>query len=180
MDKNLIKYGAIGAAVYVLANVIFWQVDLSLYLNGAIYVPHIAALTFCILGQVKARDIAGGFIEYGQALGVFVINSAIALLGHFATLFIVFNIIDPEAKQTILDLTIEQTITMTEKMGGLFGVDISSTMDPEMLREMMQNQPNPMDASSILLSFIFTMIFFLIVGLISSAVIKKNEPAHFD
>lgn len=180
MLKPSIIYGFLSALVFAVMNLLFWKFDLSLYLGVIPYLFYIIVFALLIISQVQARKILGGFIDFGDAFMVFAIGAAIGVLGNSITQYVLYNIIDPKAQDTLKELTIEQTLAMTEKMGSMFGVPMGDAINRDMLETVMADQPGQFEPSSLILSLIILLVMFAIGGLISSAIIKKTKPIEFD
>lgn len=188
MDKLLlntgIKYGAIGAVMFIIVAIAAWQVDLSLFLNPLVtYALPLLIFGLAVYAQIEARKKKGGFIDFSNALVVFVIAVVVALLGQLIINYLIFNVFDPGAKLELQELIIQEALEMVEKMGKLFGMEeqMGDAMDEDMLREVMEQQDSSgKDSGSLILSFIMSSVIYTIGGLISAAIIKRNPPIQFD
>lgn len=179
LQKTLI-YGIAGAIALGIMHILFWKIDLSLYLGMSSYIFYILLFVLLVLAQLKARTLLNGFIEYSEALKVYVVNAAIAILGNAVVAYVIYNIIDPQAQETLKELTLEMAREMAEKMGNILGVDMSATMDSGIMEQAMAEQPGQFEFSSLLLNSIVLLVMYTIGGLISSAIIKRKTPATFD
>ncbi|MGJ8685107.1 MAG: DUF4199 domain-containing protein [Nonlabens sp.] len=186
MNKLLLniglKYGVIGFLLYAIVYIVAWKVDLSLFLNPLVSYP--TALLIFVLGvlaQLEARKKLGGYIEFGHALLVFVIVLAIALLGALIVNYLIFNVFDPAAKEQLLELTIQESLAMMDKMGEMFGIQeqMGEAMNEDILREAMEQQ-NIMGLGTLIFTYISNLVMFTIGGLISAAIIKRKAPIQFD
>jgi uncharacterized protein YybS (DUF2232 family) len=175
------KFGLIGLAIFAIAQLVYWQVDLALFIGLTPTIVGILVFVLCIIGQVQTKKARGGFISYGDALKSFVISAALALIGKYVMLFLIFNVLDPEAATTIMKMTMEQAKESAAAVAEMFGVD-GAEMDQAM--EQMENNEdmmvNPYGGLSVVSGYFFSLLFFIIGGLISSAIIKKNPPQEWE
>jgi len=176
-----VKFGLIGFVIYLIAQIIYWQVDLQLLLG---FVPNLVGLLvfiLCIIAQVQTKKAQGGFITYGNALKAFVLAAAIALLGNYLTQILIYNVIDTEAAATVTDMSIEQSKEAMAKVSEWMGTD-SGDFDDAM--EQMEGDDkemfNPLSTGKLIFGYFVALVLFTVGGLISSAIIKKNPPQEWD
>jgi tetrahydromethanopterin S-methyltransferase subunit F len=82
--------------------------------------------------------------------------------------FLIFNVIDTGAAETLKQKTIEQTVQMMEGFNAPVDA-IDKTV------EQMESQ-NQFGIVGILKSLAFQLVLFSIIGLIAAAAMKKNNP----
>lgn len=188
MNKLLIntglKYGIIGFILLIIAHIAAWQTDISLFLNPLfIYVLPLLLFVLGVMSQLELRKKLGGFIEFNQALVVFIITISIALLGALLINYLIFNIIDPAARLELQELAIQEALALMDKMGELFGIqkEMGEAMNEDTLRQAMDQQDaTGKEPLGLIFSFITNLIMFTIGGLIAAAIIKRNPPIQFD
>lgn len=182
IKKTAFIYGLIGFVITVLAYFIMWSVDLSLFLNPLVTYPlSFIVIILGILSQLKVRKSLEGFISFGNALLCFVITIAIALLGFMAAGILIFNIIDPGAKEKLLELTIQASIEMSGKMLEYMGLErAAEQVSEEQIKASMAMSPTPFGITSLLIGYLGNMAIFTVIGLISSLIIKKHKEYEFE
>ncbi len=182
VTNTAFKYGSIGFLIYLIAYFVMWQVNLALFLNPLITYPiAIIILVLGIYAQKQAKSNLGGYISFGNVFLCYVITVVIALLGFAIASILIFNIIDPAAREELLDLTIKESIEMSNRMLKWIGMDAAAgQLTEEQMRKSMQLGPTPMGITSIIISYISNLAFYSIAGLISAAIIKKDKPYEFE
>lgn len=182
LKKNSIKFGLIGFAIFVISYFAMWQIDLSLFLNPLVTYPiSIAVFILAVYAQKQAKTELGGYISFGNALLYFVIAVAIAFLGYVVAALLIFNVIDPEAKEKLFELTIQASIEMSNSILGWFGMEgAAGQISEDQIRDSMALSPTPMGIPSIVIGYISNVAFYTVLGLISSLIIKKDKPYEFE
>lgn len=181
--KNIpIKYGLIGFTLIIAAYFAMWQIDLSLFLNPLITYPiSIAIFVLGVLSQTQAKKQLGGYLSFGSALLYFIFTIAIGLLGYVIAGLLIFNIIDPGAKEELLELSIKAAMEMSNSILSWFGMeDFSGQVSEEQIRQQMKFSPTPFGYASLIIGYIGNIIMFTIGGLISGLIIKKEKPYEFE
>lgn len=182
IKKTALKFGLIGFFIFVISYFALWQIDLSLFLNPLVTYPiAIAVFILAVYAQKQAKTELGGYISFGSALLYFVITVAITYLGYVVAALLIFNIIDPEAKEKLLELTIQASIEMSNSMLSWFGLEeAAGQVSEEQIRSSMALSPTPMGIPSIIIGYISNVAFYTVLGLISSLIIKKDQPYEFE
>jgi len=169
VKKNGLNFGIIIAVISILVTVLMYAVDVKLFANYWVgIILFIVNLVLGIIAVAKAKKALGGFISFKDAFTTFFI--AMALGAFISTLFtyVLFNLVDPEAKEVIMDEVITKTVTMMEGMG-------TPSDDMRTMIEEMKKTDN-FSLGSVAKSYVFGLIFYIIVGLIVAAAMKKNKP----
>ncbi|MEN8815380.1 MAG: DUF4199 domain-containing protein [Nonlabens sp.] len=182
LKKTSLKFGLIGFMIFVISYFAIWQIDLSLFLNPLVTYPiSIAVFILAVYAQKQAKIELGGYISFGSALLYFVVAVAIAFLGYVVAALLIFNIIDPQAKEQLLELTIQASIEMSNNMLGWLGMEeAAGQVSEEQIRSSMALSPTPMGIASIVIGYISNVAFYTVIGLISSLIIKKDQPYEFE
>lgn len=174
--------GLIALIVYLLANIVRWQMGIETFISPLwTWGLGIALFVYAIIGQVQAKKKQNGYIDFKNALGVFVLIVALGLAGDLISKFLVFNVLDPEAKETYTELAIQEIEKSMEMIKGFAGEDFDSEQMSEItVKEMRKPENNAMNIKNLVIAFFSGMIFFIIGGLISGAIIKKKEPESWE
>ncbi len=169
IKKNGVTFGIIMAAYYVLRGSIMYAVDLELFTNSWIKLfDFIITLALSIIAISKAKSALGGYISFKNAFVVYFINILIGLVVYSIFIIVLFNIIDPAAKDTLQEYTIKSTVEGMQKFGA----------DSDMIRETAKNmqKSNPYSTGNQLLGLPIAIAISCVIGLIVAAIMKKNKP----
>lgn len=172
METKKTNVGLTYGLISGLASVVF---SLLLYLNGAkAFVSPIAYLGFLIpiaigvLAGLKQKKINGGYLEFKESLKVvfttFVIGTIIGSLFSY----LLFNFIDVPFREALTQISVEKMQEWMVKFGTpQEAIDKASE---EALKG------NNYSLGSTALSSAFICIFWFLVSLLISAIIKKKAP----
>jgi hypothetical protein len=174
MDKTTkstgITYGIYLAVFLILMTTLAYAFDLSLFTKwwyGIISL--IVLLTISVLGVKKAKDLhTGSHFSFKNAFTAYFL---IVLIGNLvATLFsiLLFAVIDTEAANTVTELTMETSRAMMER----FGAPEASIN--EAMAEMQNN--NQFSVGNQLTRFVFSLGFYLLIGLIVALIFREKDP----
>ncbi|PVY36576.1 DUF4199 domain-containing protein [Pontibacter virosus] len=158
-----IKYGLLTGLLYI----VFATVNYLSESYGNFFVALLVSVVISVLGIVLAlkeyKKQNGGYMTYGQGLGLGIMVSIIAgiLSGLFSMLYIQF--IDPSVPEKLVDATMEQMAA--------FGVD-DSMLDDQRDEIMASFTPIKQLTSAISNAFFSGLILSLIIA----AVMKNNRP----
>ena len=162
--------------------------NLGLYLGGALavmtilaYAAYLDLLTkwwygilmaiviICvgIYSIAKSKGLQNGIISFKEAFGSYFITTILGVLISTVVTYILFNIIDPEAAETLKQKTIEATINMMEG----FGTPAEAVAEAV---DQMEKTDN-FGLGNIAKSMAIQIAFFGVIGLIASLVMKKSE-----
>jgi amino acid transporter len=169
--KNLgVLYGLINAGVAIVFTVILYLGGAKMFVSPVAYCGMILPIVVCVLGGLQLRK-QQGHLEFAQALKttflILVIGSLIATLFQF----VLFNYIDVPFRQALA----QETAQKAEQMMRRFGAP-ESEIEKAVEKTLDQNNYT---IGRLLLGFVFGCIFWFIVALIVSAIIKR-KPSPFE
>ena len=168
--KNLgVLYGLINAGAAILFTVILYLIGPDAFVSPVAYVGMVIPIVVCVIGALQIRKQQGGYLEFSEALKA---TFLILIIGSFiATIFqyILFNYIDVPFREALAQVTAEQA----EKLMRRFG---ASEDDIDKAVETTLNKNN-YTIGKLLMGFVFGCIWWFIVALIVSAIIKRKRPA---
>lgn len=167
VKKNGITYGITLGAIFALITATMYAIDLKLFVSS-----WIGALTFIIsvvvgvLLLVKTKKDINNFLTFKDAFTTYFITILVALL--ISTLFsvLLFNVIDPSAKETINEYLIKYMAETLQK----FGTPASAIN--EALAKM--KETNPFSTFEQLKGLVFSLALYSILGLILAAFFKSK------
>ncbi len=169
VKKNGIKFGIILGVISILLTTIIYSIDIGLFVNIWVGIGiFLLNLVIGIIGVAQTKKALNGFISFKEAFTVFFIEMALGAAIGTIFMFLLFNIIDPSVKQTIMDRSVEMTVNMMNSMG-------AKTED---IRKTVENMKETDNFSPLnqLKSYAFGLLFYIIIGLIVAAAMKKNKP----
>jgi predicted membrane protein len=172
VKKNGVNFGLIVGIIAILATAIMYSVDIKLFAN--MWVGIIILFLNIILGivaVVKTKKALTGIISFKEAFTVFFIVMAIGAAMSTIFMFVLFNLIDPEAKSTITEVIIENTVGWMQNMG-------AKTADIKKTVEDMRSSDN-FGAVSQIKSYFGILVLYIIIGLIVAAAFKSKAKAEF-
>lgn len=181
LNKIGLKYGLIGFGIYTLYVILSWQLNLKLLINPLVsFTLGLAIIGLSIWSQLEARKQNGGFLDFTYTAQVFMITAIVAVLGYYIPTAVVFNLIDPAAAKEVMRLSGEQSMeTMNTIMGWMGQEETIAEIDPEIMNQAMDDAPNPF-GPILILSFIFSLMMYMVVGLITALIFKRDEPIAFN
>ena len=151
IKKNGISFGIILGVFSILVTTLIYVIDLKLFMNT--WVGIISLVIYVILGVVlvsKTKKQLGNLISFKDAFTVFFIAAVIGSTLSVLFNIVLFNYVDPAAKETIRELTMDYSIATMEKFG--------AKPDDAMI-EKLQNTDNYAPGSQ-LMGLVFSFIFF--------------------
>ncbi len=173
MEKSIkssaINYGLYLGVAMVLFTVIAYAVDLSLltkFWYGALI--WIVIIVIGVLSISSSRKILNGIISFKECLGSWVLTISIGIVISTVVTFLIFGVIDPEAAESLKQLTIDSTISTLE------GFNVPAEAIAESVENM--EQQNNYSIGNMLLGTLIYIVIFTIIGLIVSAVMKRSNP----
>ena len=170
-SNNLgVLYGLINAGVAIVFTVILYLGGAKMFVSPVAYCGMILPIVVCVLGGLQLRK-QQGYLEFAQALKttflILVIGSLIATIFQF----VLFNYIDVPFRQALA----QETAQKAEQMMRRFGAP-ESEIEKAVEKTLDQNNYT---IGRLLLGFVFGCIFWFIIALIVSAIIKR-KPSPFE
>lgn len=172
IKKNGITYGVILGVFSVLVTTIIYAVNLELFTS--IWVGLISMAIYITIGAMlvlKTKRQLNNLITFKEAFTVYflaaVIGSTISVLFNI----VLFNFIDPAAKTTLQELTIKYSVEMMQK----FGTPAAAINQAVSDMQKTDNYAPSNQMFGLLVSFVFSAIFGLILALIF-----KSKSSHQD
>ncbi|MBK6266766.1 DUF4199 domain-containing protein [Marivirga sp. S37H4] len=170
--QHAVKWGLILGLISVIITLLVYVIDITIMAKpyfGIIYL--VVYIGFVIYAGRKYREESGGYLTYGKA---FLHAFVILLLAGFIDrvfLYILFNLIDPQAAETIIKVTMDTTMQAMESFGG--------GGNPEVMDEMAEGMAEAYTLGGLAKNFMFMIIAYAIGAAIIGAINKKNEPQEF-
>ncbi|PWH83174.1 DUF4199 domain-containing protein [Algibacter marinivivus] len=173
MEKSLksiaTNYGLYLGVFLALVTVLAYAVKLELLTNMWLGIALLLVIiVFGIICVAKVKQAQNGFATFKESFTSFFITVLIGLLISTVVSFLIFNVIDTDAAETLKQKTIENTVQMMEGFNTPVNV-IDETV------EKMEAQ-NQFGIVGILKGLAGQLVIFSIIGLIVAAAMKKNNP----
>jgi Protein of unknown function (DUF4199) len=168
IKKNAVTYGLILGLISIVSTTLLYVIDIKLFMNW--WVGGISLLINIIIGVmlvIKTKSQLNNIITFKEAFSVYfiagVLGSTISALYNY----ILFNFIDPQAKETLKEMTIKYTIEMMQKFGT--PTDVLNQTIAEM-----QKSDN-YSLGNIFMGLLTVYVVVAIFGLILAAILKSKS-----
>lgn len=169
IKKNGVTFGIILAAYFIVRTALIYSIDLKLFTSGWFtLVDFIAILTLTIIAISKTKKAMGGFIAFKEAFTVYFIAILIGLTTYTIFNMLLFNVIDPDAKEIVKEEVIQKTVETLKSFGG------DSTVIKETVTKMRETDSFSIPQQALGLGI--ALLMYAVVGLIIAAIMKKNRP----
>lgn len=170
VKKNGITYGIIIGVISIVITSLIYAIDITMFVSMWLGLLILALyLVLFIVTISKTKKQMNGIISFKEAFTVFFIAAVIALTLSMLFNMLLFNVIDPSAKDTIKDLGIKSAVEMMEKFG-------TPTAQMEEAVAEMEKTDN-YDPANLLKGWAVSLVVSSIVGLILAAIFK-SKPAY--
>lgn len=170
IKKNGINYGLILGGFSVLFTTVIYAIDLELFTSWWIgIVAIVISITIGVMLVSKTKKQLGGNITFKEAFTVYFIAAVIGTLISTLYNYVLFNFIDPEAKEAIKEITMEYTAKMMERFGAPSAA-INETM--QKLAE-----TDNYSIGNLMFGAAVSIVISAIFGLILAAIFK-SKPAY--
>jgi uncharacterized protein with NAD-binding domain and iron-sulfur cluster len=172
IKKNGIKFGVIAGVVALLITAGIYVIDLKLF--TAWWLGIISILIYVVLGivlMVKTKKELQNVYSFKDAFTTYFIYAIIGIAISVTFNILLFNVIDPGAKETVKELSIEAAVEWMKK----FNTPTSAIKEAV---EKMENQ-DQFGITEQLKGSIFSIIFSAIFGVILAAIFKSKPKEQF-
>jgi len=169
VKKNGVTYGIIIGVVSALLTAGLYAIDLKLFAStwiGALSFTIVLIVSIVLLINTK-KSLANIF-SFKDAFTTYFIAILIGVLISTFFNILLFNFIDPEAKETIGRYLVKFMTETLQKFG-----TPASAID-ETISKMKEN--NPFSIPELLKAIVFSLIGYSILGLILAAIFKSKTP----
>lgn len=170
IKKNGITYGILLGVFSIVVTTLIYAIDLKLFMS--MWVGGITLLLYIVIGVLlvsKTKKQLNNFITFKQAFTVYFIASVIGATISVLFNIILFNYIDPAAKDTIQEMLMEYTAEMMQN----FGAPASAINEAIAKMEETDNYSPLNQLKGLFFNILFSSLFGLLLALIF-----KSKPAH--
>lgn len=169
--SNAARWGLISGIVSIVLSVLMYVVDYTLMVQlKVLFISLAVYMGITIYAGIDYRKSIGGFIPFGKAFQhAFLI---FAISGFIASVFSILlnHVIDPELPQKLTDAALENQRAMMENFGA------PEDAIEKGLEEARVRTENQYKISGIAMGYVFILIFSAVMALITSLVVRKNQP----
>lgn len=168
--SHALRSGVIVGGITVILTLIIYLIDPALMVSMWMILFLILITVLVVIFGIQYRNQTTGYLSFGNAykhgLYTFIVAGLVGLLFNL----LLHNVIDPELKDYLIEVSIENAQSMARS----FGVD-------EAAIDQMEEDTRERSASSYTLmgqlqGFGLALIFYLILSLITGAIVKKRNP----
>ncbi len=168
IKKNGISYGIVTGVVGALITTAIYSIDINLFtawwitlLNVIFYV------TIGVLLLSKTKKELNGIFPFKDAFTTYFISAVVGILISVGFNIILFNFIDPSAKESIKEVSIKYAVEMMEKF------NTPSSAINEAVKKMQESDPySPIE---LLKGSIFYIVFSALFGLLLALIFKSKS-----
>ena len=168
IKRNGITFGVIIGVVSALITATIYAIDLNLFTSW--WIGALSIVTYLIIGIVllsKTKKELNNVFTFKDAFTTYFIAILIGILISTVFNILLFNFIDPSAKDTLNELMIKYTANMMQKLG------TPASAINEAIAKMKEN--NPYSTLELLKGSVFSIVFSSIFGLILAAFFKSKS-----
>ena len=172
IKKNGIKFGVIAGIIGVLITAGIYIIDLKLF--TAWWLGIISILIYLVLGivlMIQTKKALQNNFSFKDAFTTYLIYAIVGIAISVVFNIILFNVIDPGAKETVKELSIEAAVDMMKKFN-------TPTAAIKEAVEKMEEQ-DQFETFQQLKGSIFSIIFSAIFGVILAAIFKSKPKEQF-
>jgi len=172
IKKNGIKFGVIAGIIGVLITAGIYIIDLKLF--TAWWLGIISILIYLVLGivlMIQTKKALQNNFSFKDAFTTYFIYAIVGIAISVVFNIILFNVIDPGAKETVKELSIEAAVDMMKKFN-------TPTAAIKEAVEKMEEQ-DQFETFQQLKGSIFSIIFSAIFGVILAAIFKSKPKEQF-
>lgn len=131
-------------------------------------IPFFIVIVLGILAIAAAKKEMGGFISFKEAFSVYFRMILLGLIIVTFVNYIIFNIVDPAAKEEIKQLSIEKVTDVMDRF------DAPDDVVDKAIEEI--ENTDSFSIANQAKGFIFSLIFYAVFGLLISLILKKKNP----
>jgi len=171
--QHAIRWGLIMAGVSIVLTILIYVIDYTIMVQlKFLGLSLLIYLGLTIYAGINYRNTIGGFIPYGKAFQHgFLVLALSALVGTIFT-FILYNLIDTELPQKLVDASVENARAMMERFGAP-----EDSIEPA-LEKARADTADRFTVLGQVKGYLFALVFCAVMSLISSIFVKKNQPVE--
>lgn len=170
--KNGLMFGTVIGLISVLTTALIYSIDLKLFTSWWIGVLNILIyISISIYLLVKTRKDLNGEFPFKSAFTTYFIATVIGILISTTFNIVLFNFIDPGAKDTIKELTIKFAVEMMQKF------NTPTEAVNQAIKDMQAN--DQFAIAQLLKGAVYSILFSSVFGLLLAAIFKSKTVEKF-
>jgi hypothetical protein len=170
IKKNGITFGIVTGLVSVLITTLIYIIDLKLFTSWWLGILNIIIyISIGVYLLLKTKKELNNVFPFKDAFTTYFISALIGVIISVAFNIILFNFIDPGAKDTIKELTIKFAVEMMQKFNA------PAEAINQAVKDMQAN--DQFSIGQLLKGSIFSIAFSALFGLILAAIFKSKSPS---
>lgn len=171
MEKSksspILQYGLLSGLLGILMFLGLYLGGTKLFTSPIAYLGYLIPIVFAVLASIKQKKQQAGYLKFGEALktsfGVLVITSLVSTLFTY----VMMNYIDTEFAASMKEYSMQVTENMMKKFGA------SQDQIDEAVKK--ASEKDQFSFGNVLLGFTFGCIFWFIISLIISLIVRKEN-----
>lgn len=168
IKKNGVTFGIILGVFSVLFTTSIYVINLTLFTKWWVGIVNILIyISIGVYQMVKTKRELNNVFPFKEAFTTYFISAVIGILISVAFNILLFNYIDPGAKDTIKELTIKFAVEIMEKF------DTPKEAVNQAIKDMQAN--DQFSVGQLLKGSVFSILFSAIFGLILAAIFKTRS-----
>ncbi len=172
VKKNSVKFGIIAGVIAVLITLTMYIVNLELFAKWWIGIANIVIYTTLgIYAMVITKKELNGIYTFKDAFTTYFVYALIGIAISVGFNIILFNLIDPGAKETLKEVSIEAAVNMMQKF------NTPSDAIKVAVKEM--EKSDQFGILEQLKGSIFSIIFSAIFAAILGAIFKSKQKVQY-
>lgn len=173
MDKSIktivVPYGVYLGLALSLVTVLAYAMNLELFTKWWFaIISFVIVLVIAILAVKNAKRLVPGFMSFKEAFSAYFIPIAIGTFISGIVSFLLFNLVDPTAAQTVMEYTVDMTRSMLENFGA------PESEIEKAITEM--ESDNQFSLLNHLKGYAFSLIFYALIGLVIALIFREKDP----
>ena len=169
LRKNSARYGLFLGLFTIVTTTLVYTIDISLFTASWYGILSMAIIVgFGAYAAIQSKKNQGGFLTFKETFTSFLVAVLVGLFISTIFSILLFNVIDPEAKQVITDNVIKMTSGMMEKFGAK-PADINNV-----IKEMQKT--DSFGVFGQLKGLTFNIVIYSVIGLITALIIRRERP----
>ena len=164
-----INYGVILGVIIILMTVLAYVFDLALFTKWWFgIISLLVMLVVSIMAVSKAKKNSTGIFSFKNAFTAYFLTVFIGTLLATTFSILLFTVIDPEAAEAVTELTADASREMMENFGAP-----QAEVDKAIAA---MEEDNQFSVVNQLKRFVFSLGFYLIIGLIIALIFRQKDP----
>ena len=172
MENPSVKNGILGAGVAIILSVISWFLGIGYYIILGFILGFLVIIYFMYRSGKEARDLNGGFIEFGEIFKYLMLTFVILSFITSVFQYIMVNFIDTNLMANMND-------TMKDFFISRMPAEASEEAR-EQLEDKFAEAPTTLELWPALWGWVKGLIMGAIIAAIMSAIMKKKNPEMND